>query len=102
MKTNALAERWLAQLGELWPVAKGSINEVRKSCSRSGCRACASGVKHPVWLFTYRQDGRLHSLHVPKEMVPLVKQAIENGRRLEGELVQAGVALIRDRERKQR
>jgi hypothetical protein len=79
------------------PVAKGSLCEVRKSCSRPGCRACRSGLRHPAWLFTYRKDGKAHSLHVPRGLVEVVRRALENGRCVEQLIVEAGVALIRER-----
>ena len=99
MKTYTPKQEFLKQVRRSWPVAKGSLREVRKSCSQPGCKACAEGVKHPAWLFTYRKDGKLHSLHVPREMAPTVRQAIENGRKLEQMLVDAGVELIRERPR---
>ena len=48
----------------LWPLAKGSVSEVRKPCTRPGCKACASGQKHPALIFTYRKDGKLRCRHV--------------------------------------
>jgi uncharacterized protein DUF6788 len=100
MNTKSSISSWLEKTKVLWPVAKGSLNQVRKRCSRPGCRICASGERHPAWLFTYRQDGRLHSLHVPRPMVAAVRRAIANGRRLEAAMVAAGVSLIRERPRR--
>ena len=86
-----------ALVREFGPVAKGSLTEVRKSCSRPGCTVCKSGAKHPAWLFTYRQDGKAFSLHVPRDLAGTVRLAIGNGRRLEQLMVEAGVELIRKR-----
>ena len=88
-----------ALVGEFGPVAKGSLAEVRKSCSCPGCTVCKSGARHPAWLFTYRKDGKPHSLHVPRELAETVRQAIANGRRLEHLMVDAGVELIRGRKK---
>jgi hypothetical protein len=83
-------------MGELWPVAKGSLSHVRKPCVRPNCRACASGEKHPVWLFSLRQAGRRRCMYVPERVVPALQQAIENGRRVEALMADAGEALIRE------
>jgi hypothetical protein len=93
-------EKWLSEAIGSCPIAKGSLTEVRKTCGRPGCRRCASGEKHPAWLFMYRLDGKACSMHVPKELVPLVASAIENGRCLERQLVESGIALIRNRLKK--
>ena len=84
------------KMPELWPVAKGSLSLVRKPCVRPGCRACASGEKHPVWLFSFRQAGRRRCMYVPEQAVPILRQAIENGRRLEGLMADAGETLVRE------
>ena len=100
MKTLPSLQLSSALVREFGPVAKGSLNEVRKKCSRPGCKTCASGEKHPAWLFTYRKDGKLHSLHVPREMAEEVRLALENGRLLEQLMVDAGMELIRGRKKR--
>ena len=79
----------------LWPLAKGSVSEVRKPCTRPGCKACASGQKHPALIFTYRKDGKLRCRHVRPGQEAVLRQAIENGRTLERLLVEAGEELLR-------
>lgn len=79
----------------LWPLAKGSMSLVRKPCIRPNCDACASGQKHPVWLFSFRQAGRRRCMYVPERMVADLRRAIENGRRMERLMADAGEALIR-------
>ena len=99
MKTSSSVSSRLNLVRNFGPIAKGSLNEVRKSCSRPGCKACKSGAKHPAWLFTYRKDGKAYSLHVPRDLVETVRMAIENGRQLEQLIVTAGVELIRTRKK---
>jgi hypothetical protein len=94
-ETTRDLERLREAMAELWPVAKGSLSEVRKPCVRPDCRACASGEKHPVWLFSFRQAGRRRCMYVPRGLVPQLRAAIENGRRVEALMVDAGEALIR-------
>jgi len=81
---------FLEKIAALWPIAKGSLSEVRKPCNRKGCKACAVGIKHPAFIYTYREDGKLRCLHVRPEFVVQLRQAIENGRRLERMLTRLG------------
>lgn len=84
-------------MAELWPVAKGSLSHVHKPCTRSNCKACASGEKHPVWLFSFSHAGHRRCMYVPKQFVPTLQLAIENGRKLEALMVDSGAALVRER-----
>jgi len=86
--------RWLRDVTRLWPVAKGSLSEVRKPCMRPNCPACRDGRRHRVFLFCYREEGRSRCAYVPAGAVGLVRQAIANGRELERRLVTEGRALI--------
>lgn len=92
---------FLDEVAGLWPVAKGSLAHVRRPCVRVNCQACARGDKHPAWIFTFLQRGKRRCLYVPEALTPQVRQAIDNGRRVEEMLTQAGVDLIeRDRQRR--
>lgn len=78
----------------LMPVARGSLALVRKTCGKPGCRACKSGKRHPAWLFVYREGGKQKSRHVPAEFAASMKQAIENGRRLEQAMCAEGLRFL--------
>ena len=80
---------------ELWPLAKGSLNQIKKSCGRKNCKRCASGQRHLAWLFTFRQAGRQRCMSVPNELVPVLKQAIQNGRELESLIIESGVEWLK-------
>ena len=84
----------LAQIGRLWPAAKGSVAEVRKPCIRAGCKACAEGKKHRAFIFAYKEGKRRRCLYVPAERVPALRAAIANGRRIEQLLSQCGAAMV--------
>lgn len=91
-------EAFLGELAGLWPLAKGSLSEVAKTCVREGCRACAEGRGHPSWIYTYRQAGRLRCMHVRPQFVPELRQAIANVRKLEELLARLGrEAVLRSR-----
>jgi len=91
---------WTAGAARDWPAVKGSLTEARKTCGKKGCRRCASGEKHPAWLFIHRLDGKTASMHVPRSLVPALAAALENGRLLEKQLVANGVAMIREHRKK--
>ena len=76
------------------PVARGSLALVRKACGKPGCRACKSGRRHPAWLLVYREGGKQKSRHVPAQCAPLMKLAIENGRKLEQAICAEGLAYL--------
>jgi hypothetical protein len=94
-------EAFLQETARLWPVAKGSLALVRRPCMRRNCRACARGDKHQGWIFVFRDEGRQRCLYVRKRLVPALRQAILNGRRLEERLTRAGRELI-ERDRQER
>lgn len=92
-------DAFLQETTRLWPVAKGSLAQVRRPCMRRNCQACARGDKHPGWIFVFRENGRQRCLYVRKRLVPALRQAILNGRSLEELLTRAGRELIeRDRQ----
>ena len=91
---SPIQRRFWKQLQTCWPALKGSLALVHKPCIRPNCRACASGKKHPNHLLAFTHKGRRRCLYVPSAMVPLLKRALENGRRMEKLLYEMGPALI--------
>ncbi len=86
------------RLGELLPAARGTVSEVRKPCSRPGCRACAEGRKHPCFIYVYSDaDGRRRCLHVPRGLVAELRRRLENGRQIDRLLFEAGAEFVRSR-----
>ena len=87
-------QAFMEELAGLWPLAKGSLAEVRKPCIRPQCAACRSGRRHPAWLFSFTQDGKRCCRYVPLELVPTLRKALDNGRQLERRLVELGAELL--------
>jgi len=79
----------------LWPLAKGSLAEIRKPCIRSGCKACASGKKHPALVYMFMENGRQRCMYVPRELAAQLRQAIANWKGLEARISPLGRELIR-------
>lgn len=89
-------EKWQQQLGTLWPALKGSLAKVCKPCIRKNCAACARGDKHPAWLLSFSAQGRRKTMYVPLALVPTLKKALQNGRKIEQLLHRAGPELLRN------
>ena len=81
--------------GSLYPVARGSLALVHKPCANPNCPACKSGEKHPSWIFGYVENGKRKCMYVQPRHVEILREAIENGRRLEQMILEEGLALIR-------
>jgi hypothetical protein len=94
-KASPDQQAFLDELAELWPLAKGSLAEVRKPCIRANCPACRQGRKHGAWLFSFSQGGKRRCRYVPLELVPALRAALDNGRQLERRLVELGVDLLK-------
>ena len=92
---SRLQNKFLARLPALWPPLKGSLALIKKPCIRKNCPACARGDKHSAWILSFTQDKRRRCMYVSKELVPLLRQGIQNGRRLEQLLFALGPDLIR-------
>ena len=102
-KTRLSSEQqaFLEELAGVWPLAKGSLAEIRKPCIRPNCPACRSGRKHKAVIFSFTQAGKRCCRYVPAGLVPLLREALANGRRLERRLVELGAELL-ERHRQQR
>jgi hypothetical protein len=89
-------QRFREKLLRCGPALKGSLAEVYKPCTRPNCPACARGDKHANYLLAFSEKGRRRCLYVPKAMVPALKRALQNGRRLEQLLYAMGPALLHE------
>jgi len=98
-EATALQRAFLKEVAAHWPPAKGSLAFVRRPCIRANCPACLRGDKHGAWIFTFRQGGRQRCRYVSKELAPLLRRGIANGRWLEARVTALGVALIEERRR---
>lgn len=91
-KTPQDVRRWfLRQVSELWPLAAGSLSLRTGRCIRENCSACKRGEGHASYAFYGRKKSGRFSVYVPQELVPLVEQAVNNGRKLEKLMREAGL-----------
>jgi hypothetical protein len=87
--------RWFAGVTRnLWPVAVGSLSLRRGPCIRPNCPACTSGKGHSSYALYGRQGKRRFSVYVPERLVPEVRAAIRNGRRLQEVINEAGARYV--------
>lgn len=92
----SVSDVFFQQITGLWPAVKGSLALVHKPCIRPNCAACASGEKHPNYLLAFTSQGKRRCMYVPLAMVPVLKRALQNGRKLEQLLYDLGPALLRE------
>jgi hypothetical protein len=84
-------ERWFGeQLVALWPVALGSLSLRRSPCIRPHCHTCETGEQPVSYVLYGRHKGRRFARYVPDGLAPEVRKALENGRRLQELLYEAG------------
>jgi hypothetical protein len=92
--------------GSIWPVADGSLSLRKSPCVRANCPACAAGDGHRSYILYGRTAKKRFSIYVPEELVPEVRAAMENGRRLKELISEAGLrytqALKEERKRRAR
>lgn len=82
-ETPAAVGEWFRKAtGSIWPVADGSLSLRKSPCVRTNCSACAAGEGHRSYVLYGRTGKKRFSIYVPEELVPEVRTAMENGRRL--------------------
>lgn len=96
---NAVVKWFRAQINGLWPVALGSLSLRKSPCIRKNCPACASGKGHSSYALAGYRGSKRFSVYVPDELAPEIQLAIENGRRLEDLVKEAGIRYLRARKR---
>lgn len=87
-------EWFAAALRKLWPVAVGSLALRKGPCIRPNCPACASGEGHSSYALYGRRGKRRVSIYIPARLVPEVRAAIQNGRRLHELINEAGIRYV--------
>ncbi len=71
----------LKQLHARGPVLAASLVRIAKHCGRGGCH-CQHGAKHVGHYLTFKQQGKTHTVYVPRDLLPEVKAWIAEHRRL--------------------
>lgn len=83
-----------ASIGQIWPIAEGSLSLRKTRCIRKNCTACTSGEGHASYVLSGRRGSKRFSIYIPDDLAPDIQQAIENGRQLQELINEAGVRLV--------
>ena len=79
------------------PVLAASLVTIRRVCGNRRCR-CARGQRHAGFYLTQRQKGKTQTTYVPVDLVPQVRQWIQEYRRLKSliaQMTQLSLSLVR-------
>ena len=91
IETPEDVRKWsLKEVEKLWPLAGGSLSLRKNRCIRPNCQMCRSGEGNPAYALHTRLRGRQTSLYVPDELVEKVEGAVQNRKKLQELLVEAG------------
>lgn len=82
---------FLGEVRKLWPLASGSLSLRSGPCVRENCSACARGQGHASYALYGRSPSGRFSVYIPQELVPQVQQAVDNGRKLQRLMREAGL-----------
>jgi hypothetical protein len=85
---------------DLWPIAMGSVSLRRSPCIRENCSSCASGQGHSSYALSGYRGKRRFSVYVPDDLAPEIQRAVDNGRRLQDLIKEAGVRYLRAEKRR--
>lgn len=95
--------RWFHdKVQKLSAVAAGSLCLRKSPCIRKNCPVCARGEGHSSYALYGRCAGKRFSIYVPEELVPEVREAIANGRRIQELISEAGMRYTRALKAKRR
>jgi len=90
--TNAAGRKVLERLARVAPFLPASLNVTRTRCGNPRCRCVREGPIHETALLTWKEKGKTHSLHVPKELRDEVAQWIAEWKKLKELVERMGVA----------
>lgn len=81
-------QRILGRLPDLAEVLRGSLLH-RTIRHKQGCKKCAAGGGHPVWILATGYPGkRIHQRTLRPDQVPQVRRRLANYRKLQASLEQ--------------
>ncbi len=97
-ETPEEVRKWfLSALERIWPIALGSVSLRKSPCIRESCSACRAGIGHCSYALSgYRGKDRF-SIYVPDELAPDLEKAVENGRKIQDLMKEAGLRYLRAR-----
>jgi hypothetical protein len=99
---DEVREWFRCALEKLWPITLGSVSLRKSPCIRENCPACRAGTGHSSYALSgYRGKDR-YSVYIPDELAPEIQTAVENGRKLQQLVKEAGLRYVRARKRERK
>jgi len=80
---------------KLWPIAFGSVSLRKSPCIRENCPACRAGIGHSSYALSGYRGRNRFSIYVSGELAQELQRAVENGRRLQELMKEAGIRYVR-------
>jgi hypothetical protein len=72
--------RLLRTLSRRDPITPGSLYLLRRKCGKPSCR-CQRGHRHPAWVLTRSERGKIHLYRVPDDQRPALRPLTAEYRR---------------------
>lgn len=72
-----------------FPLIKGSIGETHFKCGKKNC-ICSQGKLHSAHYLSYRRDGKTHTVHIPKPLIPEITKHCNNWRKFNKQIEKQG------------
>ena len=70
---------------QLFPMLKASIGESHFKCGKINC-SCSRGILHSAHYLSYRQDGKTHTVYIPKSLVKEITDLCKKWRRFNNKI----------------
>lgn len=97
-ETPEEVRKWfLSALERIWPIALGSVSLRKSPCIRENCSACRAGIGHSSYALSGYRGKERFSIYVPDELAPDIEKAVENGRKIQDLMKEAGLRYLRAR-----
>jgi hypothetical protein len=77
------------------PLLRGSLVTMARVCGKPSCK-CARGEKHVSLYLAVRHEGKRKMIYIPSELEDRVRQAIDDGARVDQWLDQISQSFLRE------
>jgi len=79
---EAKRRRVVNQITSLDPWIEGTFVSTSRRCGKKNCACHTGGAKHPVLYLTWKENGKTHSLYVPRRREVEVRRWVETYKKL--------------------
>jgi Family of unknown function (DUF6788) len=79
---EAKRRRVVNQIASLDPWIEGTFVSTSRRCGKKNCACHKGGAKHPVLYLTWKENGKTHSLYVPRRWEVEVRRWVQTYKKL--------------------